>query len=89
MEEKTKTELFVERACKMAEELGIGRFMAYASEGDKYTFASKTTLVDVVTAVMEMADSEDPSYRKAVLAAASLIEAKQAKEAGKEADDED
>lgn len=89
MEEKTKTELFVERARQTAEELGIDNYMVYASDGDKYSFGSKTTLVDVVTAVMEMADSQDPSYRKAILAASSLIEAKQAKEAGKEADDED
>lgn len=83
MEEKTKTELFVERARQMAEEMGIKRYMAYASEGDLYSFVSLGTVVDVVTAVMEMTDSNDPSYRKAILAAASLIEA------SKGADDED
>lgn len=85
MKEKVKTELFVERVCQTAKEMGVENYIAYASDGDLYTLASIVTEFDIVVALMEMADSDDPSYRKAILAAASLIEAAQAKEA----DDED
>ena len=83
MEEKTKTELFVERVLQTAKEMGVENYIAYASDGDLYTFASIVTEFDIVVALLEMADSNDPSYRKAILAAASLIEA------SKGADDED